>query len=53
MKNQRLLFYTTKSVLTEALAFGEKYMWIAHNGKAFDMPIVLGIVIDVIWYQTV
>ena len=37
-----LLFHTTKSVLTEALSFGEKYTWIAHNGKAFDMPIVLG-----------
>lgn len=37
-----LLFHTTKSVLTEALLFGEKYTWIAHNGKAFDMPIVLG-----------
>ncbi len=41
-KPKGLLFYTTKSVLTEALAIGEKYMWIAHNGKAFDMPIVLG-----------
>ena len=37
-----LLFHTTKSVLTEALSFGEKYTWIAHNGKSFDMPIVLG-----------
>lgn len=37
-----LLFHTTKSVLVEALSFGEKYTWIAHNGKAFDMPIILG-----------
>ncbi len=37
-----LLFHTTKSVLTEALSFGEKHTWIAHNGKSFDMPIVLG-----------
>jgi DNA polymerase III epsilon subunit-like protein len=37
-----LIFDTTKSVLTEVLSLGEKYLWIAHNGKAFDMPIVLG-----------
>ena len=37
-----LLFHTTKSVLTEALSFGEKLTWVAHNGKSFDMPIVLG-----------
>ena len=41
-KPKSLLFHTTKSVLTEALSFGEKYTWIAHNGKSFDMPIVLG-----------
>ena len=37
-----LLFHTTKSVLTQALSFGEKLTWVAHNGKSFDMPIVLG-----------
>ena len=49
-KPKSLLFHTTKSVLTEALSFGEKYTWIAHNGKSFDMPILLywGIVIGTI-----
>ena len=37
-----LKFITTKEALKAALDFGQKYMWIAHNGKSFDMPIVKG-----------
>lgn len=35
-------FVTTKEALSDALKFGQKHAWIAHNGKSFDMPIVIG-----------
>lgn len=35
-------FFTTKEALSDALEFGQKHAWIAHNGKSFDMPIVIG-----------
>jgi len=37
-----LKFVTTKEALTDALKFGQEHMWIAHNGKSFDMPIIIG-----------
>jgi len=37
-----LKFVTTEEALSGALEFGQKYAWIAHNGKSFDMPIVIG-----------
>lgn len=37
-----LKFVTTAEALKNALDFGQKFMWIAHNGKSFDMPIVKG-----------
>lgn len=45
MKPKSVLFYTTKESLEGALEFAKEYdPWacIAHNGKSFDMPIVLG-----------
>ena len=42
LKERPRTFVSDGEALAGALAFGEEYIWIAHNGKAFDEKIIAG-----------